>query len=351
MNAIPETMPAAVLQGKGRLTIEDVPVPDVGPTDVLVEVSHCGVCGSDLHTVLDGWGKTGSIGGHEWSGVVAAVGADVTRWAVGENVVGGPTPRCGLCAMCVAGKPSLCVERDTPGVGGDWQGAFARYTKVDERELLRLPDGLSLREAALTEPLAVALHGITNAGVVAGERVLVTGAGPIGALTIAALLAMGVADVTVSEPAAVRQALAWKLGAAKVIAPDQLIDPGPFDPGTVVPDAYDVVFECSGVGAAMEAGLSQLKRTGRLVLVGAGMARPRFDPNRILLNELSITGAFCYDAGGFERALELLASDGFPTALLAEPDDVPLAGALNAMEALAAGQIAAKVLIAPGASS
>jgi threonine dehydrogenase-like Zn-dependent dehydrogenase len=345
---LPDVMAAAVLQGKGRLTIEDVPVPVVGPDDVLVEVSHCGVCGSDLHMVLDGWGQRGSVGGHEWSGVVVAVGPDVTRWAVGDAVVGGPTPRCGRCRECVAGRPSLCAARDTPGAGEEERGAFARYVKVQEGGLLRLPDGLSLRDAALAEPLAVALHGITNSRVQPGERVLVTGAGPIGALSVAALLAMGVDDITVSEPAPVRQQLARALGATRVVAPDELADPGPFDPGRVVDDAVDVVLECSGVGAAMEVGLAQLRRTGRLVLVGAGMAQPRFDPNRILLNELSITGAFCYDADGFERALDLLASGAVPAALLAEADDVPLTGALAAMEDLAGGRIAAKVLIAPG---
>src|SRR3954470_2468903 len=123
-------MPAAVLQGKGEMTIEDLAVPPVGADQVLVEVSHCGVCGSDLHMVLDGWGQRGSIGGHEWSGVVGAVGDGVTRWAVGDAVIGGPTPRCGSCDMCRTGHPSLCSGRDTPGVGGDFQGAFARYTKV-----------------------------------------------------------------------------------------------------------------------------------------------------------------------------------------------------------------------------
>ena len=181
-------------------------------SEVLVEVSHCGVCGSDLHLVLDGWGRRGSIGGHEWSGVVCAVGDDVTRWSVGDEVIGGPTPRCGRCEMCRSGHPTLCSERDTPGTGGGFQGAFARYTKVDERELLRVPDGLTLREAALAEPLAVALHGITNSGATPGQRVLVLGAGPIGALTIAALRAMGIDDIKVSEPAPVRQELARRLG-------------------------------------------------------------------------------------------------------------------------------------------
>src|SRR5205814_1114109 len=153
---------------------------------------------------------------------VVATGSSVSRWSVGDAAIGGPTQRCGRCEMCRSGHPTLCAERDTPGTGGEWQGAFARYTKVDERELLRVPDPLTLRHAALAEPLAVALHGITNSHVVPGERVLVTGAGPIGALTIAALRALGVDGIKVSEPAPVRQELAKRLGATEVFAPDQL---------------------------------------------------------------------------------------------------------------------------------
>jgi threonine dehydrogenase-like Zn-dependent dehydrogenase len=342
-------MPAVVLEGKGRLRVDEVPVPELGPNEVLVEVSHCGVCGSDLHMVLEGWGRPGSIGGHEWSGVIASVGSDVTSWSVGDEIVGGPSIRCGQCEQCLSGHPSLCLQRDTPGTGGEFQGAFATYTKVDERELLRVPDGVTLRQAALTEPLAVALHGITNSGVQPGERVLVTGAGPIGALTIAALRALGIDDVKVSEPAPVRQELARRLGALEVVSPDELEDPGPYDPGRIVADAVDVALECSGHGSGMEAAHTQLKRRGRLVLVGAGMAAPRFNPNRILLNELTITGAFCYDADGFDRALELLASGRMPVDELLEADDVPLTGALEAMHGLHDGRIAAKVLIAPGA--
>ena len=347
---IPTTMPAVILNGKDDLSVEEVPVPAVGAGEVLVEVSHCGVCGSDLHMVLDGWGRKGSIEGHEWSGVVVAVGDGVTKWSVGDHIVGGPSVRCGTCEMCRTGHPSLCTGRGTPGMGEGGQGAFARYIKTPENEILRVPEGLSLREAALAEPLAVALHGITNSGIVAGERALVLGAGPIGALTIAALAALGFDDVKVSEPSPLRQDLARRLGAKVVISPAELEDPGLFDPGKIVDDPVDVVLECSGHGDAMEAGLAQLKRRGRLVLVGAGMAAPRFNPNRILLNELSITGAFCYDADGFERSLSLLASGKLPLRELIEPTDVPLTGTLDAMHALATGKLAAKVLIAPGAS-
>ena len=348
---IPETMSAVVLQGKDDLSVEEIPVPAVGPNEVLAEVSHCGVCGSDLHMVIDGWGRRGSIEGHEWSGVIVAVGDAVTKWSVGDRIVGGPSPRCGECEPCRAGHPSLCTMRGTPGMGDGGQGAYAHFISSPELGVRRIPDNLSTREAALAEPLAVALHGITNSAIVPGERALVLGAGPIGALTIAALRALGIDDVKVSEPAPVRQELARRLGASVVVSPDELESPGPFDPGRLVNDAVEVVLECSGHGDAMEAGLSQLKRRGRLVLVGAGMAAPKFDPNRILLNELVITGAFCYDADGFDRSLELLASGKLPLAELIDPVDVPLTGALDAMRALAAGKIAAKVLIAPGAAS
>jgi (R,R)-butanediol dehydrogenase/meso-butanediol dehydrogenase/diacetyl reductase len=173
------------------------------------------------------------------------------------------------------------------------------------------------------------------------------GAGPIGALTIAALRAMGIDDVTCAEPGGPRQALAAEVGATRVVHPADLVVPSIAEPGLVVDGAVDVVLECSGKGAAMEAGLAQLRRGGTLVLVGAGMDQPRFDPNRILLNELVITGAFTYDHDGFDRALDLLASGRLPVEHLLEPELVPLEGLLVAMRALAEGRPAGKVLVQP----
>ncbi len=337
-------MKAAVYRGRGDVVVEERPVPELGPGDVLLEVSHCGVCGSDLHFVIDGWGRPGAIEGHEYSGRVVAVGDAVTTWRAGDEVVGGPTPRCGTCEYCRAGRSSLCNARAKFGDGNEWQGAFAEYVRVPEAGLLPVPERLSLREAALAEPLAVALHGLTRGEVEAGQRLLVTGAGPIGALSVAAAHARGVTDIVVSEPHPARRALAARLGAT-AIAPDELVTPS--YPGDVVDHPFDVALECSGHAVAMEAALGQLRRTGTLVLVGAGMKQPRFDPNRILLNELVITGAAVYDDDGFPRALELLASDGFPLDVLIEPEDVPLEGLLTAIQRLGAGEIPAKVLIAP----
>jgi threonine dehydrogenase-like Zn-dependent dehydrogenase len=349
MTRLPETMPAAVFMGLRDVAVEDRPTPQPGPGELLLEVSHCGICGSDLHFLLEWGGRSGVIEGHEYSGTVAGLGPDVSGWAVGERAIGGPSPRCGHCEYCLAHRTSLCVERG--GVGGDdgtWQGAFARYKTVRAAQALRVPEGLSLKHAALTEPLAVALHGITRAGGARpGTRWLVTGGGPIGFLSIAALKALGVDDVVVSEPKASRRALCEKLG-ARAVDPAELITPAmPYD---LVDEPFDVALECSGNGRAQESALAQLKRAGTLVLVGAGMARPKFDPNRILLNELVITGAFVYDHDGFPRALEMLASGRLPNDLLVEQEDYPLNRLLDAAVGLHEGDLAAKAMVVPRVS-
>ena len=352
LEKIPATMPAAVYSARGEITLEERPVPRPGPGEVLVEVGHCGICGSDIHIILEGWGKPGVVEGHEWSGVVAAVGEGVTTWAVGDGVVGGPSPRCGHCKRCLEGQPSQCENRErsmTEEVHND--GAFAGYIVTNERSLLRLPDGLDARAAALAEPLAVALHGITRGHIGEGDSVMVLGAGPIGALSIAALVTRGLGPVTVVEPATSRQELAHQLGATEVLDPSDLEVFPAWEPDRISSRAVDVVLECSGKRVAMEAGFNQLRRGGRLVMVGAGIEAPTFDPNRMLLNELTVTGSFVYDADGFDRALELLADPRFPTQALIDPDDIPLDGLIDALHGLADGRIAAKAMVVPRRST
>jgi (R,R)-butanediol dehydrogenase/meso-butanediol dehydrogenase/diacetyl reductase len=338
-------MPAAVFMGLRDVSIQDRPTPVPGPGELLLEVSHCGICGSDLHFLIEWGGMTDVVEGHEYSGTVAAIGEEVEGWSVGERALGGPGSRCGKCEYCLAGRRQLCIERGRVGAEGSSDGAFARYKKVTAAEALRIPAGLSLKHAALTEPLAVALHGITRAGGARpGTRWLVTGGGPIGFLSVAALRALGVDDIVVSEPKERRRALCEKLG-ARTIAPEDLVTP-PM-PHDLVDEPFDVALECSGNGRAQESALAQLKRAGMLVLVGAGMARPKFDPNRILLNEIVITGAFVYDHDGFPRALELLASGKMPNDLLVEQEDFPLNRLLDAAIGLHEGDLAAKAMIVP----
>ncbi len=347
MSDLPEVMPAAVYRKPGVVEVEDRPVPRPGAGQVLVEVDHCGICGSDIHLMLEGWGDNpGMIAGHEYSGTIAALGEGVTRWQVGEAVVGGPTPKCGHCRRCLEGKPSQCENRRS-SIAEVTDGAFAGYIVVREAALVRMPAGLSPREAALAEPLAVALHGITRAGVAEGDTVMVMGAGPIGALSVAALKAMGIGPITVVEPGEGRRRLARDLGADEVLDPSELEVFPMWEPERQAERAVHVVLECSGKKAAMEAGFHQLRRGGVLVLVGAGMEPPSFDPNRFLLNELTVTGSFIYDHDGFERALELLASGTMPNSLLIEPEDVALDGISDALVDLASGRAAGKVMVVP----
>ena len=341
-------MSVAVLHGPGDLRVEDRPVPEPGPGDVVVEVSHCGVCGTDLHMVVEGWGRPGSVGGHEWSGVVVAAGADVSEIAVGDAVVGGPPPGCGHCDLCLSERSCLCLERSQPGSEGN-DGAFAHYIRADRRAVVPVPDGLDLRTAALAEPLAVSMHGVNRSGVQAGQRALVTGAGPIGTLAIVALKARGVTDIVVSEPSPARQDLARRLGAT-VVEPDSFDVPNVAEPSRIVAEPFDVAIECSGKRVAMETACTQLRRGGTLVLVGTGIEPPRFDTNRILLNELVITGAYEYDEHGIVEAVRLLATGEADVSELIEPADVGLHDLLTAMTDLAAGRIAGKVLVAPAST-
>jgi 2-desacetyl-2-hydroxyethyl bacteriochlorophyllide A dehydrogenase len=339
-------MRAAVYEGPRRIEVRDLPTPELGSGEVLVEIDFCGVCGSDLHFVIEGWSAPGRVHGHEWSGRIVALGPDVEGWNLDDRVVGGPIP-CGTCHHCTTGRTSLCRSA---GIQGDTEyeatGAYAQFHKTAARRLHRIPEGLSQRAAALTEPLAVALHGITRSKAQPGDRVLVTGGGPIGLLTVAALRAQGFDDITVSEPSPARRERALRVGARHAVEPSGL-PAGPAMPMEVTDAPYAAAIECSGRASAMEAALVLLGPAGTLVLSGTSMEKPQWDPLRILLLELDITGAYEYDDGGFAAALELLASGQLPIDELAEPSDTPLDGLLVAMEDLAAGTITRKVMVTP----
>lgn len=336
-------MPAAVYTSPGELTVRDVPVPEPGPHEALVEVSHCGICGTDLHLVLEGYARPGSILGHEWSGTLAALGARVEGWDVGARVVLDPTPGCGRCRACRRGRPSVCLQR-TPVDLLEFHGAFTRYVVVPAARLVRIPEPLSTRAAALAEPTAIALHCVTLSEVEPGDPVLITGAGPVGLLTTAVLVSRGITDVTVSEPSALRRERARALGATRVVSPDELA-PAPM--GRPVDHPFTVAFECSGHAAAAQAALEQLDYAGRLLFVGTGREHPRIDHNRMIVLELTALGAYNYDAGGFGPALALLASGSLPLDLLIEPVDVGLGAVADTMRRLAAGELPGKVMVRP----
>jgi threonine dehydrogenase-like Zn-dependent dehydrogenase len=201
---------------------------------------------------------------------------------------------------------------------------------------------MDLRTAALAEPLAVALHGVTRSGATASGRVLITGGGPIGLLTLAALQARGLTDVTVSEPVPERHATVERLGAT-VTTPAALEEVKSYLDTVSAP--YDVVIECSGTVAATTQGLTQLRRGGRLVIVGSNFGTVPLDPLRVLVQETEIVGSAEHDDHGFEDALDMLSDDAFPHEVLLEPTDTTFAGLMPLLRQMKRGAVAGKPLV------
>jgi 2-desacetyl-2-hydroxyethyl bacteriochlorophyllide A dehydrogenase len=339
-------MLAAVYVGDGRIAVEEVPCPEPGPGDVLVEIAECGICGSDLHMVMERYAKPGAILGHEWSGIVASAPSG-SGWSPGDRVVGNPAPGCGVCRPCRRGRPSVCLARP-PADHLGYMGAFCRYKTVAANGLIRIPDSLPTRVAALAEPMAIALHAIRVGGVATDDRVLVTGAGPVGLLIIAALRAQGISDITASEPSPVRRQRALDVGATRVVTPDTLVEP---PMGVPVAEPFSVIFECSGHANAIEGAIGQLDYAGTLVIVGTGFEPPRFNQNRLIIFELEIVGSYNYSDDGFHPAVDLLNSGTLPVESLIEPNDIPLREVMDSMERLSRGEIPSKVMVRPSLSS
>lgn len=232
---------------------------------------------------------------------------------------------------------------------GHMDGAFATHVVRARRGLLAVPPGLEARVAALAEPLAVALHGLSRAGLGEGSTpvdVLILGAGPIGALAAAVAVVRG-HRVTVAEPWPARAELARRVGVAGVLHPSDLTVFSMVEVDAVSDPAYDVVIETSGRASAMEAGFCQLRRGGRMVLVGTGAERPRFDPNRFVVMELTVSGSFIYDANGMLDALGMLAAGVLPVDVLIDEAEFGLEGVAVAAGQLASGELVGKVMIRP----
>ncbi|ANJ06683.1 L-idonate 5-dehydrogenase [Streptomyces parvulus] len=342
-------VPGCVIHGAGDLRVEDVPVPHPGPGEALVAVRYGGVCGSDLH-----YWQHGGVGdfrlrepmllGHEVVGTVLAYGSPGTPGpAAGTPVAVHPATPCGVCPECADGRRNVC--RDTRYLGSaarfrHVQGGFAARIAVPADRLRALPAGLGLRRAALTEPLSVALHAVRRAGDLSGRHVLVTGAGPIGCLVVAAARAAGAARVTVTD------LLPKALEYARAVGADVLVRAGdPDDPGW--PAEVDTAIEASGVAAGLDTCLRLVRRGG--VVVQLGMLPPGRSPfagNLVVSREIEVRGAFRFDEE-FDAALGLLAAEPAFDALVGAV--VPVRDAESAFELAADRSRSCKVLLDFGA--
>jgi L-iditol 2-dehydrogenase len=296
---------AVVLHGPGDIRVEDRAVPEPAAREVLVEIAAVGVCGSDVHYYEHG--RIGSfvvrepmVLGHESSGRIVALGPGASKHAVGDRVTLEPGVPCGNCRECRAGRYNLCRDVRffaTPPI----DGAFANYVTIHEDFAFALPESVSDEAGALMEPLSVGVWACQKANVSAGDRVLVTGAGPIGLLAAQCARAFGATEITVTDVNAHRLKLAESTGATRTI---NVADVSLEDSGVEV----DALIECSGHPASLKAGIAALRPAGTAVLVGMGPEEEGVVPLSLIQNrELWLTGTFRY-ANTYPTAIALAAN-------------------------------------------
>ena len=341
-------MKALVLQKPGLLEVEDRATPQPAENEVLVRISHAGICGSDIHYFKNGgFGtvrvKAPMVLGHELSGVVAAVGKDVTRVSVGQRVAVNPSGPCHECDYCRSGRERLCTNMQFMGSAMRTphnDGGFREYVTCPEAQAVPVPDSASLNEIAAAEPLSVCLHAVSQAGDIAGRRVLVTGFGPIGALTFLACRHAGVAELCVADVAPAPLALAAKLSASTIYdvsKPDAIADEKR-DRGQ-----FDVVFECSGHPASIQTAIEVTKPGGTIVQVGMTPDTVTLAINPLITKEITLKGTFRFDAE-FERAVQLIASREIDVSPVLS-GSYPYNDALNAFAAAMDRDRAIKVML------
>ncbi len=303
-------MKSLLLSAYNHLEIVDLPAPEPGPGEVLIRVAACGICGSDVH------GYDGSSGrrippivmGHEAAGTVAALGAGVAGYSVGDRVTFDSTVYCGQCVYCQRGDINLCDNRQVIGVScGDYRryGAFAEYVVVPQRILYHLPDNLSFAEAAMLEAASVALHAVRVSLVKGGESALVIGAGMIGLLTMQAAKALGCARVLVSDVDVSRLSLAKRFGADEVLhAPgaDLAAQVLKLTQGRGVDLAYEAVGRSETVNVAIDC----TQKGGTVTLIGNIQPEVTLPLQKVVTRQLRLQGS-CASAGEYPQAIDLIA--------------------------------------------
>lgn len=340
-------MRAAAFGSESRLAVVDKPDPSPGPEQVVVAVECCGVCGSDLHLVGERLLPPGAVPGHEFGGVVVAVGPGVTEPAVGQRVAVLPSRRCGTCPPCLAGRDNLCLVQVTTAIGlGLNDGGFAEQALVPAAACFAVPERTTAAQLALVEPYAVALHAVARSRIAGdpGLAAAVVGAGSVGLLCVAALRAAGVDSIAVAEPNEARSAAAAAMGAAVVAKAGDL--------AATLGRAPDVVFEAAGVPATPAAAVEVAAIGGQVVLLGTAVPGAQV-PMPLLLwlvKEVDVVPSIAYTGAEFAAAVAAVAA-GAADEVAARARLTTLDEAQSAIDDLRGGAAVVKVLLRPNGTN
>lgn len=313
---MPKTMKAAVLFDYGDLRVAEMPVPEIGPGEVLVKVDSCAICGSDPGVIARGWEGLTPVGnfipGHEFAGTVVAVAPDVTRLKVGDRVAGEPHKGCGRCENCLRGLYTTCLNYGKLALGHRHMGfisngAFAEYAACHDSTLHKLPENVSFEEGAVLTIAGTAMYGYERAGWVhPGETVVVMGPGALGLVATQLARLMGAGRVILTGTREDRLSIGRKMGA------DVTLNVRETDPVAAVMEltggvGADMVVECSGQPAAAAQAFELVRKNGRLSMNGVYHEPVTVPLNKIVQWNLRITGPKAEGGWAMERAIPLLA--------------------------------------------
>ncbi len=297
----------AVMTQPGKIEFNQVARPEVKPDEVLIQVKRIGVCGSDIHVYHGKHPYTGYpvVQGHEVGGVVAEVGSAVSGFAPGEKVVFMPQVTCGKCYPCRHGMYHICD--DLKVMGFQTSGAAQEYFAVKADMVLKLPETTTLDQAAMIEPVSVAVHALSRGGGAAGKKVLVLGAGTIGNLVGQVARASGAEKVMITDISE------YKVEKAHVCGFEHVVNPAKEDLGQAIlntfgPDKADLILECVGVQDTITQAVANARKGSLIVVVGVFGKKPEVDLGLVQDRELSLIGTLMYQKRDYERAIELVAS-------------------------------------------
>ena len=304
-------MKALILKEYNEFSFVELPMPEYDSEEVLIRVKACSICGSDVH------GMDGSTGrrippvvmGHEASGVIEKIGANVNNYKVGDRVTFDSTVYCGKCYYCRRGEINLCDNRRVLGVSCDEyrsDGAYAEYVAVPQHILYPLPENVTFEQAAMTEPLSIAFHAVRRSPVSLNNTALVVGSGMIGLLVIQLLKAAGCGKIIAVDMVKEKLDMAKKFGADICIKADEV---------NVAAEVYkqtdnrgaDVAFEVVGITPTIQNAIAALKKGGSLTLVGNIKSTIDFPLQSVVTRQISLYGS-CASAGEYPDCLDLIAS-------------------------------------------
>lgn len=286
----------------GEIIFEDVPIPKISAEEVLIKVRRIGVCGSDIHVYHGKHPFTSYpvIQGHELSGEIVEIGGNVSESSVGDIVTLQPQVTCGQCHSCTHGNYHICDNLKVMGFQTD--GGAREYFAVDEKKIIKLPGNMSFDEGAMIEPAAVAVHALKRAGDIAGKKILVLGAGPIGNLTAQTAKGMGAAGVMITDISGFRLDMAVKCGIDYCVdAKENNLE------GALASDfgkeKADLILECVGVNETMRQAIGLARKGTDIIVVGVFGGKANIDLGLVQDRELRLIGTLMYQRDDFIEAI------------------------------------------------